>query len=224
MKIVYSLQMRKLTLTEGLSQGWTSKMELYSVPVLVQSWCYGGFKPSQVHGLLLCVLLHSSYRSKPRPGWLQIQGSYPTSFLSRRETEKGPLTLKAIKVPATILVAEHVTTLEFRELWLPSKPLLRLRTQWFGPNLQRCHEPSSQDIVGLFRHCHQAPLFSFSSELTFGKAEGTSSFSLSPLWCPSLMFGIITSVISQESWGDHMYCRPLIFWPTIYPQKQCPLS
>lgn len=138
MKIVYSLEMRKLTLTEGLSQGWTSKMELYSVPVLVQSWCYGGFKPSQVHGLLLCVLLHSSFRSKPRPGWLQIQGSYPTSFLSRRETEKGPLILKAIKVPTTILVAEHVTTLEFRELWLPSKPLLRLRTQWFGPNLQRC--------------------------------------------------------------------------------------
>lgn len=37
---------------------WTSKMELYSFPVLVQSWCYGGFKLPQMHRIL-CVPLPS---------------------------------------------------------------------------------------------------------------------------------------------------------------------
>ena len=193
MRIIYSIQIRKLTVTESISWGWTGKWKL--IPLLY--WFRAGVMEASSHpkGMSFSsVFSYSQIRTEPRPGWLMIQGGYPACFVSRRE--KRPLILKAIKFPQPCLFLSIEWPLSLGhsssiQAFVDAENLVT----WTQP-AEVCQESSSQDL-GSCQVFHQAPLFSFSSEFPFGKEEGTSSSS-SPLWCPSIMFGIILLVNSQE--------------------------
>ena len=218
MRIIYSIQIRKLTVTESISWSWTGKWKL--IPLLY--WFRAGVMETSSHpkGMSFSsVFSYSQIRTEPRPGWLMIQGGYPASFVSRRE--KGPLILKAIKFPQPCL---------FLSIEWP----LSLGHSSSHPSLCWCWKPSNLDPT-----CRGMPrvILPIPWELS-GVPSG--ALVLFQLWIPlwerrGHIFLFISSLVPINNvWhhlisellgesGDQLYCRVLPFWLTIHPLVAVPI-